>query len=116
MADPKGGWLSQAAQDALPDHRGDFDHVRDPFTRAQLLDRRPLTAREKREDQGRGSAMVKKDHMGNDLRPPEAVRRAADRRSFLNRWLAEQRDAVMARSQTRQRESITPQLTREPSR
>ena len=114
-----GPWLSEQARAALPNPRRQFDLNRDPMVRAQLRDLALSEAERREGNAGRGSAMVKRDRPSAEPHPPRETRHSADRASFSDRWLVEQRDAVLAGSAAKQTPStFAPQrgrISREPS-
>jgi len=97
-----------------------FDLSRDPYIAKQLRDADKSEAKRREEQTGRGSGMVGRDQPKPVLRPAGKISRAVERQHFQNRWLAEQRDSVMARAaanQTRSDPSRTPLCApKEPSR
>ena len=97
-----GPWLSNEALARLPAVHRAFDMNRDPYIRCQLLDQDKTESQRREEQSGRGSAMVKTDKPAPAYRPSTSTSRAVDRESFRERWLAEQRDAVMARASRQQ--------------
>jgi hypothetical protein len=70
-----------------------FDPVRDPLIAAQLKDM-GKTEKERREETGRGSAMVRADRPHPELRPKDEDRPL--RAAFDQAWLREQRAAQLA--------------------
>lgn len=67
-----------------------FDHARDPMISQQIKDMN----REKTEQQGRGSIMVKEDMPKAELKPPEELSKEQDNKSFNERWQREQNEAA----------------------
>lgn len=82
--------------------KGEFDQVRDPLYAAQLRDMKK-TESQRREEQGRGSLMVKLHKPFPELRPKHED--APLRSSFNRAWLREQRAAALAYLQA-QREAV----------
>ena len=115
--DLTGSWLSNDAATNLPQVHREFDLNRDPHIRRQVLDAENTNSRNRDEQSGgasgRGSSMVKADNPAPFPRPSAAISGPVDRRSFQGRWLAEQRDAVLARVSRAEPE---PNLRRELSR
>ena len=114
-----GPWLSEQARETLPNLRRQFELNRDPMVRDQLRDLALSEAERREGNAGRGSAMVKRDRPSAEPHPPPEMRRSAERTSFSDRWLVEQRDAVLAGAATRQTPStVAPKrgrASREPS-
>jgi len=97
-----GQWLSPEAVNRLPKVRRSFDLNRDPYIRAQMLGQ-PVRQEKSRSDaSGGGSTMVKRDKPAPAYVPPRELRSPVVRRDFQNRWLAEQRDAALARTAKQQ--------------
>ncbi len=112
-----GPWI---APEKVPPVLRQFQENRDPLIKAQLQDLEKSEA-QRREESGRGSAMVGQEKPKLNARPPEEMGRASDRNSFNERWLVEQRDAVLDQAKRQQgpaREGPAhqPGPSREPSR
>lgn len=107
--DVNGLWLSNEIINDLPRVRRDFEQTRDP---ANQTGQRNVGA-ETPDETRRGSTMVKqhKPHPAPHPSGPEA--QAVDRQVFKERWLAEQRDAVLSQAAERQR---TPEPAHEMAR
>ena len=90
-----GPWI---AHDQVPDVLKAFQRNRDPDIRAQLRDMDKTEAQRRGGDTGRESTMVGRDKPAFESRPPEDISRPVDRAAFNERWLVEQRDAVLARA------------------
>lgn len=115
--DIDGPWMNKDALSRVPNVRREFDLNRDPLIRVQMQDEGKTEAQRRREQMGqmgRGSGMVGQDQPKHNLRPPPDIREDVDRDSFNDRWMAEQRDAVMARAVTAQGQPDV-QRTREQS-
>lgn len=113
-----GGWMSPETSQRVPDLRREFDMNRDPLIRKQLLDDEKTEAQRRREqvegETGRGSGMVEKDQPKFQLRPPPETARPVDRKAFQDRWIIEQREAVLARAEIR-RNDESPERSQTPS-
>lgn len=105
----QGPWLSNEAASRLPHLRNSFDRNRDPMIAKQMDDLAKSEA-ERRQEQakgdGRGSGMVGQDKPAMHHRPPPAMRRGVDQSAFQGRWLAEQRDAALAKAKSEQGQHI----------
>lgn len=116
----KGPWIAHEVMARLPLTGRDFDLSRDPYTRMQILDSEGRGPKRQEDTSGRGSVMVGKDKPNPKPPPPKDTGRAVDREKFRNNWLAEQRDAVLARADSRQGKSgdapAPVRKCREPSR
>lgn len=114
--DISGPWLSNEALNTLPRVRNDFRQTQSPANQ-------PGPNRSQG-DAGRGSAMVKQDKPQPAPHPSGPMGQDVDRQAFKERWLAEQRDAVLAQAAERQstlepaREMarVSPTPSRGPSR
>jgi hypothetical protein len=97
-----GHWLSNEAVTNLPRVRHAFDLNRDPYIRKQIQDNEKSESQRRQEQAGGrtegGSGMVKRDKPVPAPHPPSSMRQSVDRQNFQGRWLAEQRDAVLARA------------------
>ena len=90
-------WMPPETLFGLPRVHKDFDVSRDPAAAKKLDEAKKNTANRGGQD-GRGSTMVKRDKPSPEHRPPPEMRRSVDQRQFNDRWLAEERDAVMRRA------------------
>ena len=89
-----GPWLSNDVLEALPRVKQDFERTREATN--------GITRIRSDGHSERGSGMVEKDKPAPAYRPSNSNRNAVDRESFRERWLAEQRDAVMAQTALQQ--------------
>ena len=82
------------ATENLPSFKQDFDRATDPTAK------KPDLSYQKEDD--RGSGMVKSTQPKNLMQPPEYILNAVLRSSFQNKWLEEQRNAVMRQASSQQ--------------
>lgn len=107
-----GPWLSTEALNKLPRVRQDFEGTRDPANQQHHIHSAGQSER--------GSTMVKQERPHPAPHPVGPLGDAVDRQAFRTRWLAEQRDAVLARAvETRHFNESAREVSRasqEPSR
>ena len=92
------------AYEAAPNVRFQFDWNRDPYIRLQMMDRGKSEKQRREEATGRGSKMVGQDKAAPAFRPRDALGKAAHRKNYNQRWMAELRDAVLSAAKSIEKE------------
>ena len=108
-----GSWFWNASSSSLPKLWLEFRRNRDPYTAAQIADLKLSEAERREEQSGRGSGMVGTDKPQPSPKPPKHISRQVDAKAFQARWLAEQRDAVMAKAEDYERMQHRSEVRRE---